>query len=743
MNRDLLSMKTSYPLPPSVCLLIIILDMFGSTLWSRAKEVNNLPVKIYLMAGQSNMQGKGSIEGDHGGSLHGIVKKYPKQYQFLVDRNGAWVERNDVWAYLDQAPRAPKYGGMTPGYGSSGGQVGPEIGFGHKIGDFHGEQVLVIKACWGGKSVGHNFLPPSVGKYPKPLVPSDPGFYYHEILRIVKDVTENIGTYFPDYQGQGMEVSGFCWHQGWNDQYGGMDENYEVNLAAFIKDIRSVEHGIGVPDLPFVIASSGMIKPESLVLQGQLAMADAKKYPEFVGNVSVIDTHQPYGPDEMTFKFDNHGPTEKVGYHWNNNARSYTNIGIAMAAEMPKLIKPKLPSRFRAFGSNKGVQLVWQLGTEEPTSIKILRNDKNIAAQLSPTQTTFTDTAALPGSNSYCLVIDLPSGQQKFNTCCDTSVTKLSGYRSLEGVMLNWDARGIYKAFSVSRNGKVIADSLPGDARSFKDTGGQDNGKVTYAVQPINGTVTPAKLVVNLGPIESGGSILYEPFDYPADAGVVQFLNGKGGALGTKGGYVYLSDKNLDRQPAAVAKGLQYGDLPIAGNHGSTHRWSNGGFIELDGSLGKAGLLEDGATLWMSYVFISHSEPEFTHRSGGGTVTLRSEDMQEGIGFKASGRQFETVVVLDGKEQPRRITGTRPNTPTLVLGKLTWGINGENDSFVPFHIGPDLKLPEKEGRHSVPFNIDQTKLSRMVLSGEGQFDEIRVGPTYESVIGGGTGRNLR
>ena len=119
--------------------------------------------------------------------------------------------------------------------------------------------------------------------------------------------------------------------------------------------------------------------------------------------------------------------------------------------------------------------------------------------------------------------------------------------------MLNWDARGIYKAFSVSRNGKVIADSLPGDARSFKDTGGPDNGKVTYAVQPINGTVTPAKLVVNLGPIESGGSIIYEPFDYPADAGVVQFLNGKGGALGTKGGYVYLRQE-LDRQPAAVAK---------------------------------------------------------------------------------------------------------------------------------------------------------------------------------------------
>jgi len=65
------------------------------------------------------------------------------------------------------------------------------------------------------------------------------------------------------------------------------------------------------------------------------------------------------------------------------------------------------------------------------------------------------------------------------------------------------------------------------------------------------------------------------------------------------------------------------------------------------------------------------------------------------------------------------------------------GKNGENDSFVPFHVGPDLKLPESEGRHATPFNIDQGKLSRLVLSGEGQFDEIRVGPNFESVVGGG------
>jgi hypothetical protein len=713
-----------------------ILIAVAVTSFAYAQDGKDRPVKIYVLAGQSNMQGKGGIEGDHGGSLRGIVKNHPEQYGFLADAKGEWVERKDVWAFLDQAPRESKFSGMMPGYGSSGGQVGPELGFGHKIGDVHDEQVLVIKACWGGKSVGHNFLSPSVGKYPKPMVPSDPGFYYHEILRIVKDVTENVGTYFPDFKGQGVEIAGIGWHQGWNDQYGGLDLKYETNLAAFIKDIRSAEHGLGVPDLPFVIATSGMINPESPVVQGQLAIGDSTKYPEFVGNVAVIDTHKPYGPDKMTFKFDNDGVTEKVGYHWNNNARSYVNIGIAMAGEMPKLKRPAQPSRFRAFGTGEGVQLQWQLGTEKPKSVELLRNGKSVGAKLAPTQTVFTDAAALPGANSYELVLDMPSGKQTFTASCDTSVTGLNGYRSLAGVMLNWAARGKYEGFRISRDGKVIADAVADDVRSFEDKAAPAKGKVRYAIQPTTGKVTSTELVMNLGPVDAGGAIIYEPFDYPASEAEVQILNGKSGARGTKGAYVYLNDKP-GREPAVMTKSLKFGDLPVTGNSGSTHRWSAGGYIELDDSLKKAGLLEDGATLWLSYVFVAPTNPRITHRSGGGMFTLRSADMQEGVGFKGTGRQYETVVVMEGKEKAVRITGTRPNTPILVVGRITWGKDGEKDAFVPFFPTPDLQCPEKHGRASAPFSIDQSKISRLVLHGEGQFDEIRVGPTFESVVGGG------
>ena len=701
---------------------------------AQAQEAKEPPVRVYLLVGQSNMQGKASIEG----SLKKMVTDDPKkEFQFLVEKDGKWRERSDVWIHYDLYPfRELRYGLLKPGYGSSSGQIGPELGFGHAMGDASKGQVLLIKAAWGGKSLGHNFLPPSVGKYTLPVEPNDPGYFYHRVLQLVSEVTQNAERFFPDYKGQGFQIAGLCWHQGWNDQYGGLDVKYEKNMAAFIKDIRSVEHGLGVPGLPVVIATSGMIEKETPIKTGQLAMGDKTKYPEFDGNVAVVDTDKPYGPDQMKFKF-----AEKVGYHWNGNGASYTNIGRAMAAEMQKLLKPKLPARLAAWGTPEGVQLIWQLGTETPKSVKLLRNGKAFGAELSATQSVFVDANALPGENTYELVFDMPaSPQQKLTACCDTSVTRLSAYRSTEGVMLSWKARGKYEGFEIRRDGKVVAANVPADARQFHDKQAPQLGLVKYSIQPTAGKVTPATLVVNRGPVDPGDALIYEPFDYPANPGESQSLIGKGGAPGTKGAYVYLSDTKLDRAPATLAGGLTYGTLPVTGNRGSTGRWSAEAYIELDDSLHKAGLLKDGATLWMSYVFHLREEPE--HRNGGGVVTLRSEDMKEGVGFKAGG-QYETVVVRDGKVKGVRITGSRKNASILVVGRIVWGKDGADDSFVPFHVGPDLKLPEKHGRAFGAFNIDQSKLSRLVLSGEGQFDEIRVGPTFESVVGGGTPTGAR
>jgi hypothetical protein len=142
--------------------------------------------------------------------------------------------------------------------------------------------------------------------------------------------------------------------------------------------------------------------------------------------------------------------------------------------------------------------------------------------------------------------------------------------------------------------------------------------------------------------------------------------------------------------------------------------------------------LDDGATLWISY--ISNSEGH-----GGAAVTLQSADSKEGIGFRVNNRERQTVVIIDGKLSDTRIGGYSHNTPSLAVGKFVWGKNGENDTFD--QMGPRSKLEPREfGRpfKKFPFNIDQTKLSRLVFShgNEGNsFDEIRIGATYESVTG--------
>ena len=105
------------------------------------------PVKIYILAGQFNMQGKGPIEGDGSNSLRYMLNNDPKkEFQSLVNDNGEWVERNDVWVHYDLYPWGGlRHGPLKPGYGSTAGQIGPELGFGHVIGDATEEQVLLIQ----------------------------------------------------------------------------------------------------------------------------------------------------------------------------------------------------------------------------------------------------------------------------------------------------------------------------------------------------------------------------------------------------------------------------------------------------------------------------------------------------------------------------------------------------------------------------------------------------------------------
>jgi hypothetical protein len=304
------------------------------------------PVRVFILAGQSNMEGAGEIKADpqrNGGkgSLEFLAKDATTASHFapLVDASGKWRTRDDVWiSYLDRK------GPLTVGFGARAGEtIGPELGFGWVLGDALDEPVLLIKCAWGGKSLAVDFRPPSAGKPPYSLgeqgdnaIAADPaiiGKYYRETLALTKTALANLKSLVPGSDGKYV-LAGFGWHQGWNDRINGeFNAEYESNMACFIRDFR---RDLGTPALPFVIAETGMSgleekHPRALsLMKAQAAVAE---HAEFQGNVAFVGTRAFWRPEEQS--------PSKQGYHWNSNAETYYLIGEAMGQAMTRLLVTK------------------------------------------------------------------------------------------------------------------------------------------------------------------------------------------------------------------------------------------------------------------------------------------------------------------------------------------------------------------------------------------------------------------
>ena len=153
------------------------------------------------------------------------------------------------------------------------------------------------------------------------------------IITEVKEVSSNLKKHFPEYDGQGHEIAGFCWHQGWND---GCNEEwakeYARNMPIFIRDVRE---DLGVANLPFVIANSGFGGRKShggvvgrLQKMVQPAQAAAAKT---MDNVQCVETRDFYRPQDES---PGRGDIE----HWYSNAESYFLIGDGMGKAMKKML---------------------------------------------------------------------------------------------------------------------------------------------------------------------------------------------------------------------------------------------------------------------------------------------------------------------------------------------------------------------------------------------------------------------
>lgn len=307
-------------------------------------------VKVFILAGQSNMVGHGKVEygrdpnfdpeepgskreipGGIGGLRYLVSNtETADRYKHLAGAEGTWAVRDDVWIY-STAPGKQK-GKLTVGFGK-GGWFGPELEFGHVVGNALDTPVLIIKTAWGGKDLAVDFRPPSSGETTLNKERAI-GAYYRKMMEIVTDVCENMGTHFPELKGCEPRIAGFGWHQGWNDGCSKeMVAEYEENMANFIRDVRK---DLGVRDLPFVIATTGMVGLEAKGIRKelceiQMAMGDAEKHPEFAGTVASVETRG--------FKRTNEQSPSGFGYHWNHNAESHFLVGEAMGKAMVELLK--------------------------------------------------------------------------------------------------------------------------------------------------------------------------------------------------------------------------------------------------------------------------------------------------------------------------------------------------------------------------------------------------------------------
>ncbi len=302
------------------------------------------PVKVFILAGQSNMQGQGALKtldwlGKHPTHGHLLGK--------LKNKDGSYTVREDVWIHYPRDAKTLKKGNLTAGYGAGDDRIGPEWTFGQIVGDRFENQVLLIKAAWGGRSLAVDFRPPSSG--------GETGPAYTQMLEIVRDALKNLGQNFPAYDGKGYELAGFVWFQGWNDL---IDKKkvaeYEANMVNLIKDLR---RDLGVPKLPVVIGEIGVNGEEEAAKNPSMAalrqaQAAAAKKPEFEGTVLSVPTapywdkeadeflrknwvKRKWASDEAKAQFETMGTQPE--YHYLGSARIFALIGNGMGEAMVKL----------------------------------------------------------------------------------------------------------------------------------------------------------------------------------------------------------------------------------------------------------------------------------------------------------------------------------------------------------------------------------------------------------------------
>jgi hypothetical protein len=362
------------------------------------------PLKVFILAGQSNMEGPANINtfdyiGDDPATAPMLKMMRAADGKPMVCK-GAWI------SYLTGADENnfELNGKLTAGYGSMwgidpakpGDKIGPEFTFGLTMDAALDEPVLIIKAAWGGKSLHTDFRPPSAGpyqlssfqreNYPKQVghgIPKDfaqwkvdkakaTGHYYRLMMEQVRKVLADPKRVVPGYAPtQGYELAGFVWLQGWNDLVDGhvypahgkpgQFYVYSELLAHFIRDVRK---DVGAPKMPFVIGVMGVggAAPGAETVEFRKAMAAPAALPEFKGNVVAVET-APFWSEELGDIDKKHEQVRQMRWFLDAKHKDHANADGKMTEEQKRefvkkfeadLITPAEVALWKRGASNAG-----------------------------------------------------------------------------------------------------------------------------------------------------------------------------------------------------------------------------------------------------------------------------------------------------------------------------------------------------------------------------------------------------
>ncbi len=335
-----------------------------------AENPNTL--KVYLLAGQSNMEGQAYTydstytDGWNVTTMEFLLSGTPAStnylnnmpastYTFKSHLNSSWLPpRNDVWGVHykssngtvknilpsnNQADIVSGIQPMQPGFGvgtNFGSMIGAELSMGVQLGDALQGPVFLFKSDKGGTDLAYDWRPPSATARKGSV-----GANYTHTINQFKALLNALDSDIADdgklnayNDATGYQVCGFVWFQGWNTTNGGdhgdpsqystalkMAE-YQQNLVDLVNDVRASD--LRIPnDLGAIIVESSDQSDELNASRGaavtQLNAADANSA-VFLGTDGMIGEN--WGNNEHGVPF-----STGWGYHFNARPENFLEIG--------------------------------------------------------------------------------------------------------------------------------------------------------------------------------------------------------------------------------------------------------------------------------------------------------------------------------------------------------------------------------------------------------------------------------